>query len=284
MSRSIVAGVDGSAPAAAAAEWAADEAARQGLPLRIVHVREPWTGEDEPHRDVPAGGDEPSTDVLAEAAGVARKRAPGVEVTTALLNGTVVASLRAESETAAMVVIGSRGLGGFAELLLGSVGMGLAGHARGPVVVVREPGARRGEIVAGYDGSPHAEAAMRFALEQAAGRGARVRVVFAWPAPPMPPYAIAYGDLVQEAFDAEANRVRERVADWRDEFPDVEILDEVVIGHPVPALTDASREADLVVVGSRGKGPLASLLGSVSHGVLHHAHCPVAVVRPPEEA
>jgi nucleotide-binding universal stress UspA family protein len=295
MSSSIVVGVDGSGSSTAAVEWAADAAVRQGLPLRIVHVREPWAGEAKPHRDIPDGRADRAEDAVhpgeavrhedvpAEAARVARKRAPGLEVTTALVTGTVVASLRAESRTAALVVIGSRGMGGFAELLLGSVGMGLAGHAHGPVVVVRETGVdRRGEIVAGYDASPHAEAALRFALEQAAMCGARLRVVFAWPAPPMSPYAIAYGDMVQEVFDAEANRVRERLAVLRDEYPGVEIRDEVVIGHPVPALTEASRAADLVVVGSRGKGPLASLLGSVSHGVLHHAHCPVAVVRPPE--
>ncbi|MEO3809007.1 universal stress protein [Sphaerisporangium sp. B11E5] len=283
MSGPIVAGVDGSGSAAAAVEWAAEEAVRRGVPLRVVHVREPWAGEDEPHLDAPDG--EHHEDVLTEAAEAARKRAPGLEVTTALLTGTVVASLRAESETAALVVIGSRGMGGFAELLLGSVGMGLAGHARGPVVVVRETGGeRRGEIVAGYDGSPHAEAALRFALEQAARHGARLRVVYAWPAPPPAPYGLSYGDLVQAAFDAEANRVRERVAAWREEYPGVDVRDEVVVGHPVPALTEASEQADLVVVGSRGKGPLASLLGSVSHGVLHHAHCPVAVVRPPEQS
>ncbi|GAA1256029.1 universal stress protein [Sphaerisporangium rubeum] len=281
MSGPIVAGVDGSGPATAALEWAAEEAARRGVPLRVVHVREPWAGEEEPHLDLADGE---HREVLAEAADAARKHTPGVEVTTALVAGTVVGSLRAESETAALVVIGSRGGGGFAELLLGSVGMGLAGHARGPVVVVRQvPEGPRGEVVAGYDGSPHAETAVAFAVEEAALRGVPLRVLSAWPSPPVAPYSLTFGDLVQASFDAEVGRLRERVDALREENPAVDIRDEVVVGHPVPALTEASEQADLVVVGSRGKGPLASVLGSVSHGVLHHARCPVAVVRPPEQ-
>ncbi|WP_248959920.1 universal stress protein [Sphaerisporangium perillae] len=283
----VTVAVDGSASALAAVDWAVDDAAREGSALRIVHVREPWANEYPFHRV--EGFNESLTDycegVLAKAAEQARERRPGVTVSTELSTGAVVERLRHESEHSDTVVLGSRGMGGFAGLVVGSVGTGLAGHAAGPVVIVR--GAREerfGEIAVGVDGSPHSEAALRYAFDQARLRGARVHAVYAWSMPMFSPFVAGYADVTRDIFEAGAQRIKQWLAPWRDEYPDVPLVESAICGHPTPALVEASEKADLVVVGSRGLGGFGgALLGSVSHGVLHGAHCPVAVVRPREQ-
>ncbi|MEV6160210.1 universal stress protein [Nonomuraea sp. NPDC052129] len=275
MARRIVVGVDGSVPSAAAVEWAAADAERRGLPLRIVHVCEQW-----PHSP---GGRAYCAKALEAAA--TRARELGAEVTTETLTGNVIDDLIGESAPADSVVLGSRGLGGFAGLVLGSVSLAVAGHAVGPVVIVRAPTeARHGRVVVGYDGSEHSRAAMEYALAQARAQGAELHVAYGWRTPMFSPYAAVSGSLLEVAFQQQVRMARERVASWREGNPDVKITDTEVCEHPVAALIQASQTADLVVVGSRGLDAFASaLLGSVSHGVLHHVTCPVAVVRPREE-
>jgi nucleotide-binding universal stress UspA family protein len=283
----IVVGVDGSAPAMAAVEWAAEDAARRDAALKIVHVHDVWAGVAPLPKVGGPGGSatEHAREMLAAAAQRARDRAPGVEITTDLAAGTVVETLKSESERADTIVIGSRGVGGFAGLVLGSVGLALAGHAAGPVVVVRAP-ARTvyGMIVVGFDGSEYSEAALEYAFAQARLRGARLRAVYAWQMPTLSAYALGYSPVLEGLFEDEARTARQRLAPWREKYPDVEVEESAVCDHPVPVLSNASRQADLVVVGSRGRGGFGSaVLGSVSHGVLHRAHCPVAVVRAGQE-
>jgi nucleotide-binding universal stress UspA family protein len=280
MRRHVVAGVDGSEHAERALDWAAADAARRGLALRIVYVREPWM----PEHSAATGGrslTEYAEELLERCAQRAREHEPGLEVSTAVVTGAVVERLRTESETADTVVIGSRGLGGFAGLVLGSTGLGLAGHAHGPVVVVRGPvRPRQNEIVVGYDGSDDAEYAVEYAMEQAAARSARLRVLYVKRTPVVGPHPVGYGPVPPAGIEEELPRL---LRPWLEKYPQVECVQSVVAGHPVPALAAASRTADLVVVGSRGLGEVATgLLGSVSHGLLHRAHCPVAVVRPRE--
>ncbi|MBX6384571.1 MAG: universal stress protein [Microbispora sp.] len=286
MSREIVVGVDGSKPATAALEWAAEDARRRGTALRIVHVREPWAHTYPFHaiEGFAQSYSEFCEGVLAAAADRAREIAPGVEITTDLAEGTVVETLRARSVGAAALVVGSRGMGGFSGLILGSVGLGLAGHTEVPVVVVRKPQRNKyHEVVVGFDGSLHSEAALEFAFEEARVRRGRVHAVYAWEMPVLSPFAVGYGAALEEIFDNERRAARLRLAPWRDKHPDVPLVETAVCGHPVPALADASLVADLVVVGSRGLGGVrGALIGSVSHAVLHRAHCPVAVVRPRE--
>ncbi|MEU7834957.1 universal stress protein [Nonomuraea sp. NPDC049129] len=284
MSGTIVVGVDGSPSAGSALGWAADDASRRGLPLRIVLVREPWAAEHPPT----AAGDrqtltERCTYVLDTAADQVRRLIPELEVSTALVTGAVIERLKIESETADSVVVGSRGLGGFAGLVLGSVGLGLAGHARSPVVVVRVPGpGGHAEIVVGFDGSPFAESALEYALEQARARRTLVRAVYARRTPMLAPQLTGYGPLLTGTPADEEAEIRLRLAPWREKYVDVEMIESIVPGHPVPALARASERAALVVVGSRGLGGFAAAaLGSVSHGVLHRARCPVAVVGAP---
>lgn len=276
MPRHIVVGVDGSIPATAAVEWAAADAQRRGLSLRIVHVCENSSYGVEVTKYC-AGA-------LAAAADRARDLTRGVEVTTELLPGNVIDALIGESASADTVVLGSRGLGGFAGLVVGSVGLSVAGHAAGPVVIVRGASvARHGRVVVGYDGSAHSEAAMEYAVEQARAREVPLHVLFAWQRPLSSPYAVAYSDLLADAFEQENRAMAERMARQREKNPDIEITDEQVVDHPANALIRAGGTADLVVVGSRGLGGFASaVLGSVSHAVLHHVTCPIAIVRPRE--
>jgi len=274
MAGQIVVAVDGSAPATAAVEWAAADARRRGRDLRIVHVCEQW-----PHSEAA----EYCIGTLEAAADRARELAGTVKVTTELLSGNAVDQLIDESASADSLVLGSRGLGGFAGLVVGSVSIAVAGHAAGPVIVVRAPRAtEHGRVVVGYDGSEHSRAAMEYAVEQARARGAQLHVVSALPVPIVSSYAAAaYIGMIEQAMQEESQAARERVIPWRQGNPDLVITDGESREHPVSALIAAAGTADLVVVGSRGRGGFASaVLGSVSHGVLHHVACPVAVVRP----
>jgi nucleotide-binding universal stress UspA family protein len=278
----IVVGVDGSAAARSAVEWAADDAVRMHEPLHLVHAvdREPYQILKYPgpleNDAILRGG----KTVLAEAEHQARSRQPHVEVSTELVEGTPAVVLRDQAKQATEMVIGSRGLGGFAGALLGSVSVHVAGQAHCPVVVVRphQEGAFR-EVVAGLDHSPECESALLYAFEQAELRGATLRVIHAWqlPANAYAPGVVYDADEVGAALKTAVEAMLSR---FRRDYPSLNVVEEVLYAHPVDALTDASAKADLVVVGSRGRGSMRSaLLGSVSHGVLHHAHSAVAVIR-----
>lgn len=276
MPQPVVVAVDGSEPAKAAVEWAAADARRRRLPLTVVHVCERQ----------PRGLDFRKYCAGTVDAAVARARAASggdVPVSGELRDGNVIEALIGESASADCLVLGSRGLGGFKGLLLGSVSLGVAGHAAGPVVVVREPvTAEHGLVVVGDDGSAGAAHAVAYAVEQARARGATLLVVYAWQLPTVSAvYGSGYSELLEEAAREEYRLARERVGRWRSEYPDVHVIDRQVSDHPVPALAAASATADLVAVGSRGMGGFAAaVLGSVGHGLLHRAECPVAVVRP----
>ncbi|GAA3446420.1 universal stress protein [Planomonospora venezuelensis] len=284
MSDPVVVGTDGSAAGSAAVEWAADDAARMHTSLRVVFAldRSPY---DIPKFSTRQWGDaltRNAEQVLAEAGALARKRQPEIEVTTRMAEGAPAVVLRDQAADAAEIVIGSRGLGGFAGAVLGSVSMHVAGHARGPVVVVH-PGPRtvRGEVVVGVDDSPECDPALAYAFEQAALRGATLRAVHAWQAP-VHAYAPEIVYDMDEVRQAQHQVATGKLASWRETYPQVKVVEDVRSAHPVEALSAASEGADLLVVGSHGRGALGSLaLGSVSRGVLHHARSAVAVVRSP---
>ncbi|MBB4919803.1 universal stress protein [Streptosporangium saharense] len=288
MTAHVVVGVDGSPSSQAAVEWAADDAVRRGRPLRIVHVCAPWIY-DIPLQTPPGFRDsmaEYCQEILDAALSLARSHAPDLEIETVRERGKASDVLRREAEDAEELVLGSRGLGGFTGLLLGSVSLALAGHVAAPVVVVRKTQRHvHDEIVVGFDGPPAPEAVFRYAFEEAVMRKAALHAVHTVQAPVLGPYAAAYTSLIDDAFVTEKRLAAETLEPWRERYPQVEIRQTVVIGHPVAVLCEASQTADLVVVGSRGLGRVGSAaLGSVSHGVLHHARCPVAVVRPRGEA
>ncbi|WP_214414450.1 universal stress protein [Sphaerisporangium fuscum] len=279
----IVVGADGSAPATAAVEWAAGDAARWNVPLHIVTVVERWPYSVARFPAPPEVGDaliRAAERVLAQAEAAARDRLPEGRVTTELAEGVPAEILRERAEGAVELVVGSRGHGGFAGALLGSVSGHVAGHARGPVVVVR-PGApsRHGEVAVGVDDAPQCDPALAYAFGQARLRGAVLRAVHAWRSP-VHAYAPELDYDMDEIRRAQHEVVTRKLGELRGEYPDVKVVDDVRCAHPVDALVEASRHADLLVVGSHGRGTLgALLLGSVSRGALHHAACPVAVVR-----
>ncbi|WP_067185040.1 universal stress protein [Microtetraspora niveoalba] len=278
----IIVATDGSPAATAAVEWAADDAARKKLPLRVLHVvdRLPYEIPRYPIPGVQESIVQSGERILRDARQAVRARQPDVEVTTELVYGVPAPVLRQEAEHSSELVVGSRGRGGFAGMLLGSVSSHVAGHVHAPVVVVRPaPATAHGEIVVGVGESEECDPALAYAFEEAALRGARLRAVSAWELPVhiLGPEVVYDVDEIQHAFRQAA---MDKLGDLQERFPDLEVTLDIVRGHPVAALVDASEKADLVVVGSRGRGAIgAAVLGSVSRGVLHHARCPVAVVR-----
>jgi nucleotide-binding universal stress UspA family protein len=224
---------------------------------------------------------------LAETARIAQQEQPELDVQSQLVVGFPIPVLIEEARRAELVVIGDRGLGGVTGLLIGSVAVALAAHAESPVVVVRgeaetpDPAA---PVVVGVDGSPTSEAALAFAFEAAAARKVPLVAVHTWWDLLVDPTTAPLLDW--DAIENDEREVlAERLAGWGEKYPDVRVQRLVARDHPSHALVEQSLRAQLVVVGSRGRGGVAGVvLGSVSHAVLHRAHCPVAVVRPEIEA
>ncbi len=275
----IVVGSDGSDVSRHAVEWAAREAEMRGDPLRIVHALQGWlfgSAGDKPAAEVGRQAREDAKNLLSEAADQARQAAPEAEVTTEIVSGDARPALIEAAEGAVMLVVGGRGEGGFTGLLLGSVAHGVVGHTRCAAVVVQgAPGAPVGQIVAGVDASPSSAAALEFAFSEAANRQATLRAIYARPA--RDSGATIHGTRLDE--DEGRKQLSDTIAPVAERFSAVKVVEELAEGHPVGVLARASAEADLLVVGQRGRGGFTRLvLGSVSRGVLHHAACPVMVV------
>ncbi|MFG1673321.1 universal stress protein [Micromonospora sp. NPDC049282] len=285
----VVVGVDGSEPATRAVRLAAREAGRRSRPLRVVHafiwplLRVPVSA---PAQAPPGAGlRNQAEQLVGDAVGVARAECPGLRITGEIIDGEAAAVLLGESPTAALVVLGDRGLGGFAALVVGSVAVQVASHADCPVLIARGAAHDAGPVVVGVDGSPLSRDAVEFAAGTASSRGARLHAVHAYTHPTsrepgdMQPLVYEEGRLRGE----EDRVLAEMLAGIEERWPDVPVTREVVHARPVTALTAASRDAQLVVVGRQGRGELSGLLlGSVSQALLHRADCPVAVVRAPD--
>lgn len=292
--KSIVVGYDASPGARDALVFAVETARLGASPVEVVHAWSPslptsrfapgYSGPGEETLSAAAGA------VLAEGLDLVRDSGAGVEVDGVLARGSASTVLLETAERADLLVVGSRGLGGFGGLLLGSTGVQVATHAACPVVVVRpvdpkvEPGPEAGRIVVGVDGSRVSGAALEFALAQATLREVGLTAVLSLDIPVARTSGrpgLSVEDVLladPEAGDALLSR---SVAEWRSKYPDVDVRTRVESGAAARALIRASAGALLLVVGSRGLGGFESLmLGSVGHSVLHHAHGPVAVVHP----
>ncbi|WP_171112833.1 MULTISPECIES: universal stress protein [unclassified Streptomyces] len=279
----IVVGVDPDPDRRAALAWAADEAARRRLPLLLVLAQNLPTPGYRPTGGRPsweqwnealhAKGDR----VLKEAVAFVESRHPQGTVSGLLAEGHPAWVLREQAQDATEVVLGSWHLSAVQELFTSvAVALPLIAHAPCPVVVVpeREHVTRQPpHFVVGFDGSPQSAAAVDFALEEAALHGAALRALHVWHPPRL-------GVLDEDAALQECHRLlSETVAARAAAHPEVELHHEVVRGHPVQVLTKVSEDALGLVVGTRGHGGFTGmLLGSVSQGVLHHAHCPVITV------
>lgn len=280
----IVVGVDGSESAVHAVRWAAAEARRRGAGLRLVHVYSTPVGYPpgfvDPHllRDsLMAQGKE----WLSRAEEEAGQIASGLAVEVVEIEGTTVPVLVRESARAALLVLGSRGLGGFTGLVVGSTAVEVVPRAHCPVVVVRGV-ERDGPVVVGVDGTPVGEGAIGFAFAEASVRGVDVVAVHTWTDLVMETAfadgaaVLDFAPLAQQAEEV----LGERLAGWQERYPEVGVIRVVSRERASRALLRHAEDAGLVVVGSRGRGGFRGLLlGSTSQHLLHHAPCPVAVVR-----
>jgi nucleotide-binding universal stress UspA family protein len=292
----IVVGVDGSPHANIAVEWAATRARQTGARLRLLHaydlpvpvptmsmaVATPPTASD------PAAGAERAGEaVLAAASDVAHRQGRDIDVTTHLVSGGAAPALIDASAEASLIVVGSRGRGGFAGMLLGSVSVQVSAHAHCPTVVVRDrPPTTTGPVVVGVDGSEAAHAALPFAFAEAGRLGTTLIAMHAWSLPlPTGPADAAAVALIDDHTrvryqDAARHVLTDALAACRRQHPTVPVEERLVDGTPVGALLEAAAEPVMIVVGSRGRGGFTGLLlGSTSQSVLHHATCPVAVIR-----
>jgi nucleotide-binding universal stress UspA family protein len=281
----VVVGIDGSEQALAAVRTAATAASHRNQPLHIVHAFI-W-----PYLHVNVGpvAGLPETglrhhaeDLLQEAATEAEKVARGVPVTTALIDGAATPVLLEESHRATLLVLGDRGLGGVSGLIVGSVAVHAAAHARCPVLVVRGAATAGGPVVVGIDGSETSELAVGMAFEESAYRGADLVAVLAWNDSPLVGVRDGHAPGYLAALIEQGARrtLDDALAGWRERYPDVVVRPELVRGHPRHALVERSKTAQLVVLGARGRDTFKGLLlGSVSQTLLHQSACPVAVVR-----
>ena len=286
MTRPILVGIDGSEESMFALDWALAEATSRGLPLQLVHAVDLRPYGAPSHIGALYSEENDARLHARHVLKAARERAatvaPNVAVTAKTATTRPAAALIKASTGAGMVVLGARGGGGFEGLLLGAVAAQVAAHAACPVVVVRNASVQTNEVVVGVDGSPLSEAAVAFAFDHASRYTCKIVALHAWPHP----VSTGPGDEVPFLYDVdkvaeeETRLLAEAIAGHRDTYPDVDLVPRVVHAAPARALVEASAHADMVVVGSRGRGGFASmLLGSVSHIVLRHAACTVAVVR-----
>ncbi|RPF30708.1 universal stress protein [Streptomyces sp. TLI_185] len=287
MTRPITAGVDGTEESIAALHWAAREAVRRGLALRAVQAWrfQPYEAIDAADPDTQAGW---VRDALAEAVRSVTALHPDLDVTTDVVAGETVDTLLDAAAEAEMLVLGSRGHGPVVGFLLGSVGQQVIAEATRPLVLVRAGDQPTGEaagreVVVGQQGQPDDSAdTLRFAFETAAARGATVRAVRAWTLPPVFAYSPGSMHLLDEAGGLEPFETKALAAalePWRERFPDVPVIEHLEMGSAGQVLLSVAGRAQLMVVGRRAhRTAVGARIGSVAHGVLHHANCPVAVV------
>ncbi|GAA3388131.1 universal stress protein [Streptomyces roseoviridis] len=276
--RDIVVGVDPVRNWKLALAWAADEAHRRRRALRLVVVVPPLHDtqhvDDSPRHQAQTQN---AKETLRAAADWARARQPGLDVTSALFDGFPARVLAAQSQDAALVVLGSRHLSRTEEFLsAGSLVVPVTARARCPVVVVGDAEHSTQDppyLVVGVDGSESSRAAVALAFEEADLRGCALRAVAVWQ-PPV--FTLRTDDTL---FHAERRLLSETTAGWAEKYPDVRLTHEVLIGSPVEMLADAAEHALAVVVGRRGRGGYMGMrVGSVVHGLLHRAQCPVITV------
>ncbi|MFD2419886.1 universal stress protein [Amycolatopsis pigmentata] len=264
----IVVGIDGSPGARRAVWWAAKEAARRHSPLLLVHgygIPAAFYNETAPPQDWLADKEKQSRDWLAEAAEIAERADPDAELYTESFLDSAVPLLISESGSATMVVVGFTARSVLGELVMGSTGASLAAHGHCPIVVVRGRDGRLisadDPVVVGVDGGQGSVAATGLAFEEAALRGVSLVALHA--------------DEGRERVSLDAV-----LAPWREKYPEVTVQEVTTREDPRKGLLDWSGRAQLVVVGSRGRGGFTGLLlGSTSHAVIHHADCPVLIAR-----
>jgi nucleotide-binding universal stress UspA family protein len=296
-SKPIVVGTDGSEQALLAVEWAALEAARRRLPLRIVAVpvlpRRMGEYNSSP-MTVAHYLREYARQALETATRRVKELTPGQPVEADLLDGAPAEKLVAAAAGASLLVVGAHGGSALGAMVLGSVSRYAAQHAQCPIVVARqETMAAHGKVVVGIADPVHADDALAFAFEEASLRHSRltaVHVVYQFPLEayrPGPEITLADGTLLSSGEagakeppqeDGASAELAAAVARWHDKYPEIRVRRDVVWGHPGRVLADYSARADLLVIGRHGHAEDALRLGAIQHPVLAHAHAPVAII------
>ena len=287
----VVVGIDASRSSHEALVWAAGDAARRHAPLVIVHAAYVpldygpglrFSGVD--FDRLAADG----SDLLNEAKGAAHKTAPDLEVTTELVRAPRAPALIEKSKNAQLVVVGSRGLGAIARGLVGSVGSALARHAECPVAILHFRPADpwnlsrpRRAVVVGVDGSDNSVPAIEVAFREASMRDSKVIALHSWSDDSA---FLHVGDWDAVATTEEA-LLAESLAGYAESYPEVEVQRIIVKNNPARHLRDFSDDAELLVVGSHGRGGFAGMtLGSTSQALLHSVTCPLIIARQPSGA
>ncbi|OBJ73855.1 universal stress protein [Mycobacterium colombiense] len=284
----IVVAVDGSPASTVAAGWAAREAAMRHIPLTVVHaVSTPaatFPPVPYPESLVTSLEDEGKKAIM-HATKVAEDAMPAdraVPIGRKLVYSPPVPTLLKMSDSAEMIVMGSAGRGLLARGLLGSVSSAVVRHANCPVAVVRDeelPDPRNAPVLLGTDGSPASELATEIAFDEASRRGVDLVALHAW----SDAAVVQVFEIDWPAVEGEAERsLAESLAGWQERYPDVTVHRLIAQDRAARHLIDKSETAQLVVVGSHGRGSLSRmLLGSVSNAVLHSVRVPIIVARPP---
>jgi nucleotide-binding universal stress UspA family protein len=284
--RPVVVGVDGSENARAAAHLAAEEARRRSAPLELVSALPraflgPTTVAPEP--GLFSAVHEQVSEMLRSVTAEVTDAAGDSPVSWSVVEGAPADVLREASSSAQLVVLGSRGAGGVAGLVTGSTASAVVPTADCPVLVLPDDTtvtvSERRSVVAGVEGRPGDDEVLAFAFEAAAARGTDLLAVHAWQDAVLEtPYQSISVLVDWSSLREEEERVlAEAMAGWRDKIPDVPVREVVVRGKTARALVAAALTAELLVIGHRRRNRLATL-GSTTHGVLHHATCPLAVV------
>jgi nucleotide-binding universal stress UspA family protein len=287
----IVVGVDGSAASASAVRWAAREAELRNLPLMVVSVLAPVVQAGGPWPEVPVPEEyvrlqrAEATEVVDKAVrSAADGTAAALQITGEVVLGPIMATLVDMSTRADMMVVGCRGEDAVSRALLGSVSSGLVHHAHCPVAIIHaeELPSLRAPVVVGIDGSPTSELATAIAFDEASRRGVDLVALHAWS--DMGPIEFASANWAPIEWRnikvAEEEVLSERLSGWNDQYPDVTVRRVVVCDRPGPRLLERAGEAQLLVLGSHGRGGFPGmLLGSVCNAVVNSAQIPVIIAR-----
>jgi nucleotide-binding universal stress UspA family protein len=297
----VVSAVDGSPESLAAAAWAGAEAELRAVPLRLLTVWQPPMSNARfvsSHERLRSWEERR----MREAAEALTERRPGLEVTTEQAAGTPMRVLLDAGATAEMIVLGSRGLGGITGFFYGSVGLHVLAHCERPVLLVRatdragcdraratgggagqdpDAAASAPGVVLGLDLGRGCDPVVAFAFEEAAARHCALSVVHVWSVHQMYGYGAPAldPDAAGELHAEQQESLTALLAPWRARFPAVDVGARIVDGPVAGRLVEAARAADLLVVGRRSRHAAAAMhVGPVTHGVVHHAATPVAVV------
>jgi len=289
----VVVAVDGSDASKQAVRWAANTANKRGIPLRLASsytmpqflYAEGMVPPQELFDDLQTE----ALEKVEEARAIAHETAPEIKIGHTIAEGSPIDMLLDMSNDVTMIVMGSRGLGGLSGMVMGSVSGAVVSHANCPVVVVREDSAvdedtKYGPVVVGVDGSEVSQRATEFAFAEADARGSELVAVHTWM--DMQVQASLAGlSAAQQQWDEverqQSDMLTERIAGLVEKYPHVTVKKVITRDRPVRALSEASEGAQLLVVGSHGRGGFRGmLLGSTSRALLQSAPCPMMVVRP----